>query len=315
MTRRRDPATLLRWYPPAWRDRYGDEFVACVEDTLGETGARLTARMQVSIACAGLRERALRAGLAGDQLPPDGRVRAGALLVLCAWAAFVVAGVAFSKLSEQFDTAVPAAARALPWGAFRAVQIVAVVATVAVMIGVLLAVPAFWRFIRGGGWAAISGHVARATVATVAVLATTVGLVAWAHSLSFGQRNGGDGPFELAFLAWALLVATTLGLWTVAGVAVGRRLVLTPGILTAQAALAGVVTAAMTTMTIAVAIWWTAMATRAPWFLHGTATGSSGSAFEPRLAATMAIMLGAVIAASYGTIRAARSWHDLRAAQ
>jgi len=27
-------ARLLRWYPPAWRERYADEFVAMVEDTL-----------------------------------------------------------------------------------------------------------------------------------------------------------------------------------------------------------------------------------------------------------------------------------------
>lgn len=27
-------ARLLRWYPPTWRERYADEFLAMVEDTL-----------------------------------------------------------------------------------------------------------------------------------------------------------------------------------------------------------------------------------------------------------------------------------------
>jgi hypothetical protein len=34
--RSQDPAvvSLLRWYPRAWRQRYGDEFLALVEDGL-----------------------------------------------------------------------------------------------------------------------------------------------------------------------------------------------------------------------------------------------------------------------------------------
>jgi hypothetical protein len=37
MTGPADPrlARLLRWYPRAWRERYGEEFLALVEDTLG----------------------------------------------------------------------------------------------------------------------------------------------------------------------------------------------------------------------------------------------------------------------------------------
>ena len=30
------PASLLRWYPQAWRDRYGEELLALIQDTLDE---------------------------------------------------------------------------------------------------------------------------------------------------------------------------------------------------------------------------------------------------------------------------------------
>jgi hypothetical protein len=52
-----DPAVakLLRWYPRAWRERYGDEFLAMVEDSLD--GRPPTMRLHLSVAWAGLRER------------------------------------------------------------------------------------------------------------------------------------------------------------------------------------------------------------------------------------------------------------------
>ena len=63
MSRRRDPARLLRWYPPAWRARYGDELAALIDDDLA--GRAPTCRFRCSIAAAGLREHAHEAGLAG----------------------------------------------------------------------------------------------------------------------------------------------------------------------------------------------------------------------------------------------------------
>jgi hypothetical protein len=46
---------LLRWYPRAWRDRYGEEFLALVEDTLD--GGRPGWRLRLGVVRAGLRER------------------------------------------------------------------------------------------------------------------------------------------------------------------------------------------------------------------------------------------------------------------
>src|SRR5690348_9135046 len=46
---------LLRWYPRAWRERYGDECLAMVEDTLD--GRSPGWRLRLGAARAGLRER------------------------------------------------------------------------------------------------------------------------------------------------------------------------------------------------------------------------------------------------------------------
>jgi hypothetical protein len=54
---------LLRWYPRAWRERYGEEFLALVEDTLA--GDRPGWRLRLAVAWSGLRERGHAARLAG----------------------------------------------------------------------------------------------------------------------------------------------------------------------------------------------------------------------------------------------------------
>ena len=90
---------------PAWRDRYGDELVALMEDDLD--GRRPTLRLRASMAAAGLRQRARSAGLAGDGAAPEVRVRAGALVVLASWAALVLGGAAFAKASEHYGDAAP----------------------------------------------------------------------------------------------------------------------------------------------------------------------------------------------------------------
>jgi hypothetical protein len=90
-----DATRLLKWYPPAWRARYGDEFVAFVDDTLA--GERPTAGFVFSIALGAVRERGHESGLVGTRQAPTVQSRAGSLLVLCAWSVFIFAGASFSK--------------------------------------------------------------------------------------------------------------------------------------------------------------------------------------------------------------------------
>ena len=103
---------LLRSYPPAWRLRYGAELAAVLEADV------LTARACVDVVRSGIVERLRGGGLVGDDLPADDQIRSGALVVLCAWTAFVVAGCGFQKVSEHWQDGTRATARGVPNGAF-----------------------------------------------------------------------------------------------------------------------------------------------------------------------------------------------------
>jgi hypothetical protein len=300
-----DMAALLRWYPQTWRDRYGDELVALMEDELGERPPTL--KFKMSMAWAGLRERAHGTGLIGEQHSPIERTRAGTLLVLCSWTAFVVAGISFSKTSEHFAQAVPVASRSLAQDAFNMVVTFGLLGSALVVLGGLAALPAFVRFIRGGGWPTLRGHLLRACLLTAVTGVALIPLGAWAHHLNQHQRNGGDGVYSTAIVAWAVLVAATLAQWTVAAVAAGRRIDVARRLLRLEAGLAVAVTGAMLAITTAAALWWAAIALHAPWFLQGTATGSHRSPFDPQLVFTLALMLAAVLAAGYGVARITRS--------
>jgi len=306
-----ETAGLLRWYPRTWRDRYGDELVALMEDELGEQPPTL--RFKVSVARAGLRERAHGTGLIGDQHSPTERTRAGTLLVLCSWTAFVVAGISFSKASEHFAQAVPAASRSLPQDAFIVVAICGLLGSALVVLGGMAALPTFVSFLRDGGWPALRGHVLRACLLTVVTGVALIPLGAWAHHLNQHQRNGGDGIYSAAIAAWAVLVAATLAQWTAAAVAAGRRIDVGHRVLRLEAGLAVAVTGAMFAITTATALWWATIAQRAPWFLQGTATGSNSSPFDPQLVFTLALMSAAALTAGYGVARITRSARAVRA--
>jgi hypothetical protein len=127
---------LLRWYPRAWRERYGEEFLAMVEDTLdgGVPGWRL----RLAVAGNGLRERGRRArrvlpgvarGIAGRPEP-----------------AVITAGYLLAILPHELGTS---AAR--PTGAALDVLTALIaLAGLALLAGGMAALPALIRFLRAG---------------------------------------------------------------------------------------------------------------------------------------------------------------------
>jgi hypothetical protein len=282
-----------------------------IEDELA--GQSPTWRFRLAVVGAGVRERGFETGLVGRSAPAAERVRAGSLLVLCAWAAFLVAGGSLAKMAEHFPRAVPHRTRALSVGAFGTIEVVAIVAGLLVAVGAISALPALLAFLRDGGWVSMRSHLMRAAAATVVTVGAGSGLVAVAHHLTEAQRNGADRLYSLAFVGVALLGVTTLALWTAAAVATVRRLDFSRLILRTEALLATTVTVAMVLMTAATAVWWGAIATSAPWFLQGTRSGSPASAFAPNLALTMGLMVLSSALALYGASRLGRSWAEVRA--
>ena len=65
---------LLRWYPPAWRERYGEEFVDHLEQEF--TDRPMDYRRSVNIACKGLVARVGDIGLSNSGVNPGGQTRA-----------------------------------------------------------------------------------------------------------------------------------------------------------------------------------------------------------------------------------------------
>ena len=71
---------LLRVYPAAWRERYGDELASLIE--ADSDGGKVSLRVKLDVIGAGFVQRLHSSGLVGDEVPPEGRIRAGVLLVL-----------------------------------------------------------------------------------------------------------------------------------------------------------------------------------------------------------------------------------------
>ena len=280
MSRRLDEgAWLLRAYPPAWRARYGSELL-CLLEADSEDG-RISWRVKLDVIGAGLVQRVRSSGLAGDEVPPEGRIRAGVLLVLSSWAAFVVAGIAFSKSVEHVASG----------AAYTVVQVAAGVGTLAVVFGSALVARPLSAFLRAGGWQTIHRPVLRAIGATGLTVVAFVPLVIWAHRLTYPQRNGSDWLYGGAFLVVAALAVASIGLWTHAAVVTARRLELTRVLLTGEALLAGVTTLAMVTMTAAATVWWTRV----------------GGGLLLRVVLITLVMAAATALAAAGSLRSARA--------
>lgn len=221
---------LLRLYPRRWRERYGAELLELLESE------PVTWRVRVDVVVAAVRERVHGSGR------PESRV-------LWGWSLFVVGGMAFQKTSEHWQTVIPTADRGIPTAAFDAVQAAAAIGAAAVLVGVLLALPAFLHDLGNGGWAAVRLQLLIASLATVTAAAALVTVA----------LSGG------AFSAWALVASVVCSLfaWTHAAATAGRRLPPLRVHSYLTLAVAGSMVAVMT----AAAVWTVSVASAAPSFV------------------------------------------------
>ena len=280
---------LLRWYPAAWRARYGEELEELIVEATG--GGRVPWKMRLDIVLSGTRERLRASGLTGDGVPPDERSRAGSLLVLCAWMTFVVAGTTVQKLSEHWQSGTPRSQQALPAAAFDTLTVAAAIGSLLVVLGIACALPALVAFVRAGGWPDIRGVILRALVVTAVAAVSTAALVVWAHRLSARARSGHDLAYAVGFSAWSLVMLVLVVCWTIAAVSTARRLDLSSRLLRLQARIAAGVCATMAVMTVATAVWWAARA---------------DSAFASQLAVAFLLMLASTSLGTAGAVRALR---------
>ena len=291
---------ILNVYPRAWRARYGEELAVLIDELAG--GARMSWRDRLDVVRAALVERAHALGMGG--LPPRERAREGSLRVLYAWMLFVVGGFGVEKASEHWQAVTPAAKQGLPASAFDVLFVSAGVGSVLVMLGVATSLPPLLALLRGGGWGTVRRPILCAISLSVLLVAATVGLAAWAHSLKPAARNGGDALYSGVFLAWVMLFLAVLFAWAAAAAATARRLALPAPTLRLEVWLAAAVSVAMAVMTIATAIWWLSLASAAPWFFDGRPAGSAASALQLNIVLPALLMLCATLLGLSGARRA-----------
>ena len=258
------PARLLRWYPRTWRERYGEELLALIQDTLDE--GRPTWRLRLSVAWGGLRERvhqAVRAGTAAAAAAAAKRTSTG-------WLITVVAAMILGSLPWDLKAALPPARAWQKTASFDALVGAFAVTGVVVLASGLVAAPAFIAFLREGGWQQIRCRVAWAAGATVAAGGGLAGLFLAERSMSSTQVNH-SWAYGIGVVATTAALVVASGLWASAVTATAKHLKLATRARAAQPLLVAVTLTAAQAILPANLIWLAATQSSLPWLVVGVA--------------------------------------------
>lgn len=297
----------LRCYPATWRARYGEELADLILATSAAGKVPWSTRLDMLRSGGGER---LRSFGIGRGSAPNARVRTGALITLCGFAVFLVGAAVFQRFAENWKELAGHSGVIAAHDAIIAITVLAPLAALAVLCGIVLALPAAARLLLRERW-----HVARvqlrwAVRLTVAAFASLALVAIWAHGLSASQRNGHDTAYEIGFSAMAVLYVVCLAAWTFAAISIAARIELGRTLGRAQASLATFVALAMLAITAAVGVWWATLASKVPWVLHGIGFQGPASPVTPQL-----LLGGGLIAlgAAIGLCGSAIAVHGSRA--
>ncbi len=296
MTRRLAGLALLL-YPLAFRRRYGEE----MRVLLGERPPGVLTVLDL-----------LRGALAAHLRPPAGlggvvdvgdRLRASTSGVLACWVVFAAAGFGFYKTTEDRPFEVAGETHDLLAGTHLAIQVLAVLASAAVVLGALpLTLAALNRARRQPH---LRWPVALPPLAVIvfAGLTRLMELVASSQQAHHNSTAGG-----VAFIAWGL---AGLACGAVCVLASRRALFAMPvprGLLLAAFACGALVTAAMVAMTIATAIYAIALSVDA-----SALAGEPNGPFQATSVSVSLIeqLIVMVIAGVLAGITTRRGWHAL----
>ena len=175
---RRLARLALAAYPRAYRERYGEEMgEGLIEDRTVSTGDILDLARGTAIAH--LRPSSESPG----PVSAADRLRLSAAGILGCWVAFAAAGFAFYKTTDGVAFTTTADAHSALSGAYLAIQILAVIASAAVVIG---AVPLILASLgeRGPGRTAIRRSLTWTAGAILTFAGATAALVVLAHDVS-----------------------------------------------------------------------------------------------------------------------------------
>jgi hypothetical protein len=251
---------LLRWYPRAWRERYGEEFLAMVGDTLD--GRRPTLAIRMDVAWNGLRERARgRTRALGRTAVAFGR-RIGR------WWAFYLTGWVLASLPAEFGVSLPAATAGRATAVLDAEAGIAALLAAVVLARCVIALPAFGRFIRAGGWPQIRRPVAYAVGVTAAAVGALAGLILVPSPMTFSEWNQ-SLTYLPGVLVVALLIAAAIWLWARAAATAAGHLDLPPKARTSERVLTAAASNAVSLMMSFLILWLAAVQSSLPMLIFG----------------------------------------------
>ena len=259
-------ARLLRWYPRAWRSRYGEEFT---ELLIADIGERPRSRSRTAdVIRGGIVARLGDAGLCGCAPEAGPRVRASLASLACCVAVFLgFGGAMWSQLTigwqwSEPDTAGVAVATFVTSGAMLAFAVLAVLAglpvawsvasclargrppggaargllgpSVLFLAGLAVVVAGGRHF--GNGWPGTGGH----AWAVPGLVPGGVAAFSWASALSvssFWAHPAALAAFPAAELAWMALSPLAVACAVAGAVTVVRRAEFSPRVLDLEARL------------------------------------------------------------------------------
>jgi hypothetical protein len=295
---------VLRWYPPQWRAKYGEGFVALLEDSYGENALPL--RIRASLVRTGIVERAREVGVLGETVSSSERLKAGSLLVLCGWSLFVVAGVIFAKFTEHWSVAMASSRRNVPTIADTTTQVAGIMGVIAVMMAAAFLTPTFVRHLRVNSWSDLRRPLIRAVIAVTTTAAVAACFIVWAHHLNAIQRNGVSAPFGAAAVLAGFVALAALAVVTSTVITVTRTLSLSRTILRLLSSASLGVTLLMGIIASGIGLWWASEATYDPHFLAnsiGSGVLATSNALPPALVIAGAFMVVGLASAIAGSVR------------
>lgn len=311
MTRRSvNRRRVLRWYPAAWRERYGNELVDLLSDTYADNP--LPTRAWIGIVMAGVNERGREAALIGRVSRREDRIRAGALIVLAAWALFIVAGSGFAKYSEHWSAVTPLSDRTVPSIAIVVLQVATFVGVALCGVAALVSWPSFSRLAQHVGARRVFRLVRPAIVAGAISIAATAIIVEVSHHMSSFQRSVAPGPYRAVFLAWAGLLVVCLAVIVVTIGRVVLRIQYSEHQLRVLSVAALTTSAAMSVIFVSLVVWWVSIAQHASWFFTSGVVGAPGALTPVPMVGCGILMLAGLATAAWGSHHVVAFVNDTR---
>jgi hypothetical protein len=243
---------LLRLYPEGWRERYGDEFTALLEQ------CRLSPMTLFDVLLGALDARVEPQDTTGRILQMLERPRRTAITVFCAYIAFVVAGMSYQKMTEEVVKSHLGDVHPEIGVSFLVVEFGAAIALLAVLAGGLPITYSALRQALAGRRRDIFVLFAVPPVALAIWLGYTALLLSGHHLAGIALPLSWIGLFVLAAIASTAAVS----------IAVARSAIPEPFLRFALRS-AVVTTLAMAVMFVAVLVWGLAIRGDAPQIFNG----------------------------------------------